>query len=245
MESSSLHSHPFQSTAASIFHLQDNGRGRRGKKTTQEILFGSAFRLDVCYHLKTQEKTMEFLLSKKKKRIPGLDRFTHEINLWQYHKEFIWMPPDDPHCCMNEVWVDCSFSFFSLDRQTRSQPSSASGHADRIAFLFWFQFGCSDKCSGPGSTWTLTESLGQNFSLPSAWRETWKHLQDECCLLQKKNKKIQQNNMKFTTMPRGQLPKYVWIYFTCLCRKKNIREKKPARGKIAERERPFQNQFRR
>lgn len=135
------------------------------------------------------------------------------------------------------------FLFFSLDGRTRSQPSSASGHADRIAFLFWFQFGCGDKCSGPGSTWTLTEGeegLSQSFSLPSAWRETWKclHDQDECCCLLQKSKIIwsaKPCHMDSCPDPFG------FISPVYLGEKK---KKKSACGKIAGREQLFQNQFR-
>lgn len=76
-------------------------------------------------------------------------QFAHEINLRQYHKEFIWTSPDDRAA----VWM----RFESTDSKGEtceqtcrncSQPSSVSGHAERIAFLSGFQFGFSDNCGG-------------------------------------------------------------------------------------------------
>lgn len=54
--------HPFF-----IYKIMAEEKGKK-KKTTQEILFGSAFRLDVCYHLETKEKRWNSYFQKKKKK---------------------------------------------------------------------------------------------------------------------------------------------------------------------------------
>lgn len=177
MEHSNLPSHQFHSTAVSIFRLQDNGGGEKKKKTTWEILFGSAFRREVCSHLKTQEKRWNsYFKRKKKKRIPSLDRFTHEINLWQYHKEFIWMGPDDPRGSMNEVWVHRSWSGLPasppLRLAVRAQLHFSFGSSLDVAISVRGQAALG---LWPKAKWFLSQS----FSLSSAWSEKWTCLQDE------------------------------------------------------------------
>lgn len=78
VESSRLPFHQFHSTAASIFHLQDNGRGKGagGGGTRNSVRIGVPTRC--LLSLRDAGETVEF---QKKIKIPGLDRFTHEINL--------------------------------------------------------------------------------------------------------------------------------------------------------------------
>lgn len=115
---------------------------QRKTETTAELVLRSALELHVCSHLNVAV-TLEFSQLNS-----SLDSLAHEINLRQYHKEFIWTSPDDRACSLNEVWVD---GLEGRDEQTCrncSQLSSVSSHAERIAFLSGFQFGFSDNCGG-------------------------------------------------------------------------------------------------
>lgn len=53
--------------------------------------------------------------------------------------------------------------------RTRSQPSSVSGHADRIAFLSGLRFGFSGICGGQAAlgVWLRGRRLSQSGRLPS------------------------------------------------------------------------------
>lgn len=109
-------------------------------ETTAELVLRSALELHVCSHLNVAV-TLEFSQLNS-----SLDSLAHEINLRQYHKEFIWTSPDDRAWSLNEVWVN---GLEGRDEQTCrncSQLSSVSSHAERIAFLSGFQFGFSVNC---------------------------------------------------------------------------------------------------
>lgn len=87
-------------------------------KTTTEIVLRSALGLDVCSHLNSVV-TVEFIVSKNS-NFDIFNILTREINLCQYHKEFIWMSPDDPA----PVWM--RFESFWWARRTYTQGLAAS-----------------------------------------------------------------------------------------------------------------------